>query len=245
MMTGDNERAALAVASAAGISEVHAGALPEGKLALIERLQGEGLHVAMVGDGINDAPALAKADLGIAMSTGTDAAIEASDITLLHGDVSRLAEAILLGRSTLGAIRQNLGWAFGYNVLAIPVAAAGLLNPVIAGAAMALSAISVMDNSLRLRSKAPAIARQAGNAYSAPRFSFLDANRGPLLALAGATAIVVAPLVIFTGIDRGWFGNETDEQASHGGEHTASDGHSASEGHSGWGSGGHDNPFRR
>jgi Cu+-exporting ATPase len=245
MMTGDNERAALAVASAAGISEVHAGALPEGKLALIERLQGEGLHVAMVGDGINDAPALAKADLGIAMSTGTDAAIEASDITLLHGDVSRLAEAILLGRSTLGAIRQNLGWAFGYNVLAIPVAAAGLLNPVIAGAAMALSSISVMGNSLRLRSKAPAIARQAGNAYSAPRFSFLDANRGPLLALAGATAIVVAPLVIFTGIDRGWFGNETDEQASHGGEHTASDGHSASEGHSGWGSGGHDNPFRR
>lgn len=206
MMTGDNQRAAAAVAAATGVDEFHAAARPEDKLVLVRDLQAAGQRVAMVGDGINDAPALAQADLGIAMSTGTDVAIEASEVTLLHGDVSKIAEAVLLGRATLGAIRQNLFWAFGYNVVAIPVAAAGLLNPIIAGAAMAMSSISVMANSLRLRGKAKGIATRSGNTYAGARFSFMSANRGPLLALAGAAAVLIVPLVVFTGIDRGWFG---------------------------------------
>ncbi|MGD9932185.1 MAG: heavy metal translocating P-type ATPase [Dehalococcoidia bacterium] len=205
MMTGDNERAAAAVASTTGVDEYHAVARPEDKLALVRDLQASGKRVAMVGDGINDAPALAQADLGIAMSTGTDVAIEASEVTLLHGDVSKISEAVLLGRATLGAIRQNLFWAFGYNVVAIPIAASGLLNPIIAGAAMAMSSISVMANSLRLRGKAKGIAQRSGNTYSGARFSFVSANRGPLLALAGAAVVLIVPLVVFTGIDRGWF----------------------------------------
>jgi Cu+-exporting ATPase len=134
MMTGDNERTAASVAQAVGVREFRAGALPEDKLELVRALQAEGLSVAMVGDGVNDAPALAQ-DIGIAMSTGTDVAIEAGDITLLHGDISKVAEAIALSRGTLTTIKQNLVWAFGYNVVAIPVATLGLLNPIIAGGA--------------------------------------------------------------------------------------------------------------
>ena len=205
MMTGDNERAARAVALATGIEEVHASARPEDKLALVERHKSEGRAVAMVGDGINDAPALAAADIGIAMSTGADVAIEAGDITLLHGDVARIAEAVMLGRSTLGAIRQNLVWAFGYNVIAIPIAAAGLLNPIIAGAAMAFSSVSVMANSLRLRTKARGIAEASGNRWGGARQGFVSANRGPLLAMGSSAVVLLAPLFVFTGIDRGWF----------------------------------------
>ncbi|MCL4241700.1 MAG: heavy metal translocating P-type ATPase [Dehalococcoidia bacterium] len=208
MMTGDNERAAAAVAAHVGITEFRAGAKPEDKLALVRELQGEGLSVAMVGDGINDAPALAQADIGIAMSTGTDVAIEAGDITLLNGDVSKIAEAIALSRSTLTTIRQNLVWAFGYNVFAIPVAALGLLNPILAGAAMAFSSVSVMANSLRLRTKSRALARASGNEYSAPVQNTLVANRGPIFAMVAAAVVLVLPLTVFTGIDRGWFGGE-------------------------------------
>lgn len=206
MATGDNERAARAVASAAGIDEVLATATPETKLEKIRALQSEGLSVAMVGDGVNDAPALAQADIGIAMSTGSDVAIEAGDITLLHGDVSKIAEAFMMGRSTLATIKQNLVWAFGYNVLAIPVAAAGLLNPIIAGAAMAFSSVSVMANSMRLRTKARGIVERAGNVWTGPRESFLAANRGPVIGLASSILVLALPLLIFTGIDRGWFG---------------------------------------
>ena len=206
MMTGDNERAARTVAQNVGIDEVHAGARPEDKLALVRQLQSQHLHVAMVGDGVNDTPALVQADIGIAMSTGTDVAMQSGDITLLNGDVSKIAEAITLSRATLRTIRQNLVWAFGYNVVAIPLAASGLLNPIIAGATMAFSSVSVMANSLRLRTQARAIAERSGNAYAGPRESFVAANRGPLFAIAAATAVLVVPLVVFTGIDRAWFG---------------------------------------
>ena len=215
MMTGDNGSAAESVAAAVGIDEVHAEVRPEDKLRLVQALQAEGLQVAMVGDGINDAPALAAADLAIAMSTGSDIAMEASDVTLLHGDVSRIAEAVLLGRSTLSTIRQNLVWAFGYNVVAIPIAALGLLNPIIAGAAMALSSVSVMANSLRLRGRARSIAREAGNQYrGSAGFSFLAANRGPALSFAAAALVLVVPLVTFTAIDRGWFGGDAGAGSS-------------------------------
>ncbi|MGK2965226.1 MAG: heavy metal translocating P-type ATPase, partial [Tepidiformaceae bacterium] len=202
MMTGDNERAAAQVATAAGIGEWRAGVRPEDKLELVRSLQGEGLTVAMVGDGINDSPALAQADIGIAMSTGADVAIEAGDITLLNGDVSRIAEAVLLGRATLRTIRQNLVWAFGYNVVAIPIAALGLLNPIIAGAAMAFSSVSVMANSLRLRAKARSMAGQAGNTYAGPRQGFVTANRVPLAAMGLAAGVLLVPLAVFTAIDR-------------------------------------------
>jgi Cu+-exporting ATPase len=209
MLTGDNARAAAAVAARVGITEYRAGVRPEEKLAFVRELQAQGLTVAMAGDGINDAPALAQADVGIALSTGTDVAIETGDITLLHGDVAKIAEAIALSRETLTTIRQNLVWAFGYNVVALPVAALGLLNPVFAGAAMALSSVSVMANSLRLRTKGRALARAAGNPYTAPVENVLQANRGPAIAMALAFVLLVVPLVVFTGIDRGWFGNET------------------------------------
>ena len=203
IMTGDNERAARAVAASVGIDEVHAGALPEQKLELVRSLQAEGLRVAMVGDGVNDAPALAAADVGIAMSTGTDVAMEAGDITLLNGDVSKIAEAIALSRSTLATIRQNLIWAFGYNVLAIPVAALGLLNPLIAGGAMAFSSVSVMANSLRLRSKARRMAEASGNTYGTPQEGFVRANRVPLLAMGAAVVVLVVPLIVFSAIGDG------------------------------------------
>ncbi|RKN37520.1 heavy metal translocating P-type ATPase [Streptomyces hoynatensis] len=150
LLTGDNARAARAVAAEVGIEEVIAEVLPEEKAKVVGRLQAEGRRVAMVGDGVNDAAALATADLGLAMGTGTDAAIEASDLTLVRGDLRAAADAIRLARRTLRVIRGNLVWAFGYNVLAIPLAAAGLLNPMLAGAAMALSSLSVVTNSLRL-----------------------------------------------------------------------------------------------
>jgi Cu+-exporting ATPase len=156
MLTGDNHGSAAAVARELGIDRFHAEVLPADKAALVQRLRSEGAVVAMVGDGINDAPALAAADVGIAMATGTDVAMETAGITLMRGDPRLVADAIDVSRRTYATLKRGLFWAFAYNVVGIPLAALGLLNPVIAGAAMALSSVSVVGNALTLRRWRPA-----------------------------------------------------------------------------------------
>ncbi len=190
LLTGDREETARAVAAELGVPRVIAGVLPDGKEAVVRTLQAEGHVVAMVGDGINDAPALARADLGIAMGGGTDVAIEAGDVTLVTGDPRAVPDAVALARRTLATIRGNLVWAFGYNALAIPLAALGLLNPMVAAAAMGLSSVFVVTNSLRLR-------RFRGTRDRAPTRRERLERVGLALATAAALAAVVATATAF------------------------------------------------
>ena len=155
MVTGDVEAAANFVAREVGIQRVVAQARPDDKLEIVRELQAEGRIVGMIGDGINDAPALAAANVGFAIGTGTDVAIETADLTLVNGDITKVADALEISTDTLKIIHQNLAWAFGYNMLAIPIAAVGKLNPMVASIAMALSSVSVVVNSLRLQQKPP------------------------------------------------------------------------------------------
>jgi Cu+-exporting ATPase len=161
LLTGDNERTAAVVAREVGVTQVKAGVLPAGKAAEIEALRKQGRHVAMVGDGVNDAPALAAADVGMAMGTGADVAMNTAAITLMRGDPLLIADAISISRATYNTIRQGLFWAFIYNVVGIPLAAMGLLSPIFAGAAMALSSVSVVTNALFLRRWRPKAGHRA------------------------------------------------------------------------------------
>jgi Cu+-exporting ATPase len=167
MLTGDNQRAAQAVAARLGLDAFEAQVLPADKARVVEKLRAQGARVAMVGDGINDAPALAAADVGIAMSTGTDVAMHAAGITVMRGDLTLVPDAIDISRHTYAKIRQNLFWAFIYNVVGIPLAAFGLLNPVIAGAAMALSSVSVVSNALLLKRWRPSARKSASPGHAA------------------------------------------------------------------------------
>ena len=151
MVTGDNPRTAAAIARQVGIDQVTAGVLPEGKVEAVQAAKAAGMVVAMAGDGINDAPALAAADVGVAMGSGTDIAMESGDVVLVGANIASLASAVRLSRATMRKIRQNLFWAFFYNCIGIPVAALGLLSPVVAGAAMAFSSVSVVTNSMLLK----------------------------------------------------------------------------------------------
>ncbi|KOG91531.1 hypothetical protein ADK38_02665 [Streptomyces varsoviensis] len=159
LATGDSDATAHAVAAELGIDEVHPRSTPESKAELVRTLRASGRRVAVVGDGVNDAAALAGADLGIAMGGGTDAAIGAADVTLVREDMRALADAVRLARRTLGTVRANLAWAFGYNLVTVPLAAVGLLNPMVAAAAMSVSSLLVVGNSLRLRGWQPTASR--------------------------------------------------------------------------------------
>ncbi len=156
LLTGDNERTAAAVGAQLGVQRVVAGALPQEKVAEVRRMQAQGRLVGMVGDGVNDAPALAQADVGIAMGSGSDVALQTAGITLMRADPELIADAIAISRATYEKIRQGLFWAFVYNVVGLPAAALGMLSPVVAGGAMALSSVSVVANALRLRGWKPA-----------------------------------------------------------------------------------------
>ena len=204
LLTGDNLATARTVASAVGIDPDEAGAviadvLPEDKVDVVRALQAEGHAVAMVGDGVNDAAALAQADLGLAMGTGTDAAIEASDLTLVRGDLRAAVDAIRLSRRTFRTIKGNLFWAFAYNVAALPLAAFGLLSPLIAGAAMAASSVFVVTNSLRLFRFQPRLVEPTGSVTAHGCHRHAPAGAGPaegkvvLVTAAAGTGIGTPP----------------------------------------------------